>query len=104
MIEFGVGTPIIITLGAILLLTGPPILGGHPLLTGVNYVPLLIYAVIIVRRDTAQAEVVDYMSRDKHLVRKYSIQKLLLFLPLVGFWLAVWQELGAARQVAKKPD
>ena len=104
MIEFGVGTPVIITLGVILLLSGPSILGGYLLLTGVNYVPLLIYAIIIVRRDSAQAEVADYMSRDKHLVRKYSIQQLLLFLPLVVFWLAVWQELGAAEQVAKDPD
>jgi len=92
-IEFGVGTPAILAVGIGLILYGQLILGAYMFLTGVNYIPLLAYTVVIVRRGSAKAEVVDYMSEDKHYVRKYSTQQFLLFLPLVVFSLAIWQEL-----------
>ncbi|MFI5404588.1 MAG: hypothetical protein ACHQYR_02550 [Candidatus Gagatemarchaeaceae archaeon] len=97
MAEFGIGTPAIIAVGTTLTLSGPLILGIYLVLTGVNYLPLLIYTVVIVRKGSAQAEVVEDLARNKHLVRKYSVQQFLLFLPLVVFLMAVWQELGQNR-------
>jgi hypothetical protein len=95
--EFGIGTPAIIAVGIILILSGQLILGAYLMLTGVNYIPLMFYMVVIVRRGSARAEVADYMSQNKHYVRKYSTQQFLLFLPLVVFGLAVWQELRGGR-------
>jgi len=91
--EFGIGTPVILAVGISLILANQLILGTYLLLTGINYIPLLVYMVVIVRKGSASAEVADYMSNDKHYVRKYSTQQLLLFVPLVVFWLAIWQEL-----------
>jgi hypothetical protein len=91
--EFGIGTPVMLAVGISLILASQLILGTYLLLTGINYVPLLVYTAIIVRKGSAGAEVADYVSSDRHYVRKYSTQQLLLFVPLVVFWLAVWQEL-----------
>ena len=91
--EFGIGTPVIIAVGGILLYSSQLILGTYLLLTGINYIPLFIYMIIIVRKGSADAEVAEYRSSDKHYVRKYSTQQLLLFIPLMVFWLAIWQEL-----------
>ncbi len=99
MAEFAIGTPVILGVGLALMSSGPLILGVYLILTGVNYVPLLIYTISIVKRGTAKSEVVDYMSQHKHFVRKYIVQQLWLFLPLVVFWLAVWQELRGNRAV-----
>jgi hypothetical protein len=91
--EFGIGTPVILAVGVGLMLYGQLILGTYLFLTGVNYIPLLAYTAVIVRRGSAKAEVADYLSDDKHYVRKYSTQQFLLFLPLVVFFLAIWQQL-----------
>ncbi len=101
--EFGIGTPVILAVGTILVLSNQPILGTYLLLTGANYLPLLVYTYIIVRNGTAHAEVADQVSEDKHYVRKYSVQQFLLFLPLVVLWLAVWQELVGNRVTAIQP-
>jgi len=91
--EFGIGTPVILAVGISLILASQLILGTYLLLIGINYIPLFVYMVVIVRKGSAGLEIADYMSNDKHYVRKYSTQQLLLFLPLVVFGLAVWQEL-----------
>ena len=82
LLEFGVGTPAILVIGLIVLLQGDPyFLGWYLILTGVNYVPLLGYAIVAVRRGTALKDVEDDMAQDRHYVRKYSIQQFLLFIP-----------------------
>lgn len=93
LIEFGAGTPLIMAVGGYLAMTGQPYLGTYLLFTGINYVPLLIYAVLIARGGTARTEVQDDLSQNKHYVRKYSTQQLLIFLPLAVMLLAVAQEL-----------
>jgi len=83
LLEFGVGTPAIIAFGLFLMLvTGPFLLGLYILLTGFNYLPLLIYAIITVRRGTANDDVKDELASDPHYVRKYSMQQFLIFIPL----------------------
>jgi len=92
-IEFGVGTPAILAVGGFLAATGQPILGVYLLLTGINYFPLLVYAVLIARAGTARDEVAGGLSQDKHYVRKYSTQQLLIFVPFAVILLAAAQEL-----------
>jgi len=94
MIEFGVGTPVILAVG-LWLMSGSLAyaLGLYLLLTGLNYVPLLIYAVLVIRRDSARRETEYGLTHDRHYVRKYSTQQLLLFVPLAVLFLAIAQEL-----------
>jgi len=100
MAEFGVGTPAIIAVGLFLMHTGPLALGFYLVLTGINYVPLLIYAVAIVRGRSAAKEIEEGMSADRHYVRKYSTQQLLIFVPLAVVLLAVKQELTKKTKAA----
>jgi hypothetical protein len=46
-----------------------------------------------VRAGSASREVADGLSQDKHYVRKYSTQQLLIFVPLAVILLAAAQEL-----------
>jgi len=89
--EFGIGTPAIFLFGFFLMISGPSLLGWYFVLTGVNYLPLLAYAIITAKRHSAKSDVEAEMSRDKHYVRKYSIQQLLLFIPLAVALLAAAQ-------------
>jgi hypothetical protein len=47
--EFGVGTPTILAVGLWLVFTNAFLLGLYLFFTGINYVPLLIYAIVIAR-------------------------------------------------------
>jgi uncharacterized membrane-anchored protein len=99
ILEFGIGTPAILVVGAALTSAGVTALGLYLFLTGLNYIPLLYYALVIVRRGTAGAEVSEYMAQNRHLVRKYSVQQLLLFVPMLVTGLAVWQELTTGKKL-----
>jgi hypothetical protein len=61
-------------------------------LTGINYVPLLVYAIIIARLGTAAKEVEYGLEHDKQYNRKYSVQQLMIFIPLTIAVLTVLQE------------
>jgi len=59
-----------------------------------NYVPLLLYAISIVRRKSAQQEVVFELEHKEIYARKYTLQSLwLLLLPLVVPLLSLVQEI-----------
>ena len=95
-IEFGVGTPAILAAGA-WLAAGPPglerALGLYLLLTGINYLPILAYTIVLLRRRSWKSEVEEGLSNDRHYVRKYSTQQLLIFVPFAVVVLAAFQEL-----------
>jgi hypothetical protein len=94
IVEFGVGTPAIITVGLLLMLGSSAfLLGLYILLTGIDYLPLLAYAIVLIRNHTAEKEFSYGLSQDKHYNRKYSIQQLMIFLPAVILLIAVIQEL-----------
>jgi len=101
MIEFGVGTPAIIAFGLFVIHTGQQVIGAYLLLTGINYVPLLTYAILIVRAGSAAREIEAGMAADRHYVRKYSTQQLMIFVPLLVLLLAVKQELTSHREENK---
>ena len=58
----------------------------------INYVPLLLYAISIVRHRSAEREVEYELEHKDYYVRKYTTQSLLLVLPLVVPVLVVLQE------------
>ncbi len=91
--EFGTGTPVIFAVSFVLLVEGTFLLGLSLLLAGLNYLPLLPYAIIVVRHETAEKDVEPGLSRDEHYVRKYSIQQVLIFVPLAVVVLAIEQKL-----------
>lgn len=59
---------------------------------GLNYVPLLLYAMDIVRRKSARAEVATELAQRNVYARKYGVQQFLLVVPLAMLILAAIQE------------
>ena len=93
LLEFGLGTPAIIAVGLVLAFTNAFLLGLYLFLTGINYVPLLVYAAVIVQAKSADAEVSYGLEHDPHYNRKYSTQQLIIFVPLSILALTAYQEL-----------
>lgn len=58
-----------------------------------NYVPLLLYAITIVKRESAELEVALELEHKGFYARKYTFQSALLLLPLVVPVLAIVQEI-----------
>ncbi len=68
------------------------ILGCFLLWVALNYVPLLLYAISIVRSKSAHQEVAyELAHKDRYAVR-YTIQSTLLLIPFAMLILAVYQE------------
>lgn len=67
-------------------------LGSYLLLIAVNYVPLLLHAISIVRRKSARDEIADEVTEKRRMFRKYRRQSLLLLVPLVVPILALAQQ------------
>lgn len=76
------------------------IIGAYLVLLGINYVPLLMYAVAIYRKRSAQDEVVDELAQRTKIGAKYFPQTLLLLIPLAVPFLAVFQELHRRNSAA----
>lgn len=79
--------------------------GAYPILVGcsllgmaLNYVPLLFYAIAIVRRKSAREEVAFEVEHKGKYVRRYTLQSLLLLVPLLVFFLALYQEARSRRK------
>jgi hypothetical protein len=69
---------------------------GYLLALGINYVPLLRYAIDIARQGSAKEEAADEMARKA----KYALQSLFLLIPLVVPALAIAQEWHKGRTAA----
>ncbi|WP_169461036.1 hypothetical protein [Ktedonobacter racemifer] len=79
--------------------------GAYPIFVGcyllgmaLNYVPLLVYAIAIVRRKSAREEVAFEVEHRGRYVRRYTLQSLLLLVPLLVFFLALYQEARSRRK------
>jgi hypothetical protein len=68
------------------------LMGCYLLFAALNYVPLFLYAISIVRRRSAEEEVAFELAHKKRYARKYTLQSLLLLFPLVVPVLAIYQE------------
>ena len=84
--EFSIGVFGSLALGSFTLLrshsVGGIALGCYLLFIGINYVPLLLYAITIVRIDSARDEIADEQTDHQGMFRKYRRQSLLLLVPL----------------------
>ena len=69
------------------------ILGCFLLWIAFNYVPLLLYAISIVRHESAHQEVAYEIAHKEKYMGKYRRQSTLLLIPLAVPTLAVYQEL-----------
>jgi hypothetical protein len=67
------------------------LLGSYTCCLAINYVPLLLYSMSIIRRKSAQEEVALELTNKAHYGRKYTVQSLLILLPLVVPVLALSQ-------------
>jgi hypothetical protein len=68
------------------------LVSSYVLFIALNYVPLFLYTISIVRRRSAQEEVAFELAHKEHYARKYTGQSFLVLLPLVVPILAIWQE------------
>lgn len=68
-------------------------MGCFLLWVALNYVPLLIYAISIVRHKSAHQEVTYELEHKDRYARKYTHQSIILLLPLAVPALAMYQEL-----------
>lgn len=103
LIEFGGAAALAGGLAALSLQSG--LLGaGHPVLweialggvlasIGVNYIPLLIYAIVLIRSGTARHEVAHELELAQQSQRRYATQQFLLVVPFAVLVIAVAQTL-----------
>ena len=93
--EFSIGVFGSLGLGFLTLLRthslGGTVFGAYLVSIGVNYVPLLVHAIDIVRHGTAHQEIADELPEKHRVFRKYRRQSLLLLVPLVVPILAIVQ-------------
>jgi hypothetical protein len=89
LVEFGIGAPVMIGAGLLIILKGYCPIGAYLLMLGVNYVPLLIYAVALTRR-TGELAVLNRFEVVRS-VRKYGIQQTLIIVPFAIPMLTILQ-------------
>lgn len=92
---FGVFGPILVGLFSLERTHGRSqrMIGVYLILLGINYIPMLIYALVIYRNRSACEEVADELANRTKIASRYFPQTLLLLIPLVVPVLAMWQEL-----------
>jgi len=94
LIEFGLGTGALIIFSSWLMsMVGSLFLGLYIFLVGINYLVLLVYAIIIASLGSAKGEVDPDLARSKHFVRKYGFQQLLILVPFAVLLITLIQEI-----------
>ena len=76
--------------------------GAYLFLLGINYLPLLLHAVGLVRDGSASAEIADDLEDKRTAFQKYRRYSLLLLLPLVVPVVALIEEIYRARLESTK--
>ena len=94
--EFTFGVALGAVLGASLILGRQWVVGAYVLTLGINYLPVLAYAILL-RNDYGR--VVNMNSPDiGRMNRKYSIQQFLIFIPFFTLVLAITQRSSGRRR------
>ena len=85
--EYAVGVLFSAALGAFVLFRGHSLwqdaLGVYLICLGINYAPLLLYAVAIGSRQRAREEMADELAESRRAMSKYRRQSVLLLVPLL---------------------
>jgi|SRR5208337_3593628 len=71
--------------------------GGYLVLLGINYVPLLLHALSMLREGSVQQEIGGELEDKRAAFRKYRRQSLFLLLPLIVPIAAIVQEIQRRR-------
>jgi hypothetical protein len=95
--EFAGGVVLCVALGIFVLVRGHSfgqfVLGLYLISLGINYVPMLVYALVLAQRDeSAPAEMGDELNDKRRAMAKYRRQSLLLLVPLLVPLVAVARE------------
>ncbi len=102
LVEFGLGTSLLFGLGFQQIVVGlvgsyvSLVIGFYLLLTGVNYLPLFVHAIIISKKNSAQNEAESELQNKS----KYNRQQFLLFIPLLVILVEVKQELDRPKEAS----
>ncbi|MGI9069841.1 MAG: hypothetical protein ACR2JB_00575 [Bryobacteraceae bacterium] len=95
--EYVVGVAFSLALGLFVLLRSHSFwqvaLGAYLICLGINYVPMLAYAIAIANRQNAQAQISHELIEVRKAMSKYRRQSLLLLVPLLVPILAASQKL-----------
>ena len=87
IIEFAGGVLLCAALGVFILFRGHSltqlVLGLYLISLGINYVPMLIYAVAITKGDSARREIGNELDDKSRAMAKYRRQSVLLLVPLL---------------------
>jgi len=98
IIEFAGGVVLCAALGVFVLLRSHSVLtlalGFYLISLGINYVPMLIYAVAITKNDSAWTEMGDELDDKRRAMAKYRRQSLLLLVPLLVPIVSVYRGLN----------
>ena len=101
IIEFAVGAFLSAALGLFVLIRGHSFwqlaLGIYLICVGINYLPMLAYAVSISNKERAQTELAGELANKRSAMAKYRGQSLLLLVPLVVPILALAHQLRIRR-------
>lgn len=103
--EFGIGAAGSTALGALTIRAGlyrfhSPwliIFGAYLIFLGMNYVPLLLHAISMVRDGSGHEEIAEDLANKQAAMRKYRRQSLFLLLPLIVPIVAIVQEVKRGR-------
>jgi hypothetical protein len=94
--EFAGGVLLCVALGAFVLYRGHSFwqlaLGLYLISLGINYAPMLAFAVAITREHSARAELADELKDERGATAKYRRQSVLLLVPLLVPILALVQQ------------
>jgi len=99
--EFAGGVLLCVALGTFVLFRGHSFwqiaLGLYFISLGINYVPLLVYAVAITSGQSARAEMGDELRDERRAMARYRRQSILLLVPLLVPILALARERRGAQ-------
>lgn len=73
-------------------------IGVYLLCLGIDYIPLLVYGIVIARKGSAKMEIASELADETHFRRKYGVQQALLMVPLFIALLALSQEFRMRRR------
>lgn len=94
--EFAAGVLLSTALGIFILVRAHSLrqlaLGVYFILLGINYVPMLVYAILITRGQGARADLGEELDDARRAMAKYRRQSLFLLIPLLVPILALVQE------------
>ena len=91
--EFAIGVTLGLALGAFILLRALLLwqfaLGVYLILLGLNYVPMLVYAIAFTKGRSARAELGEELDDKRAAIAKYRRQSLLLLVPVLPVVIAL---------------